>query len=114
MRDSLRELARGLARLLHADFLAYFAGGIGGVGNNHPLRGHKHDPWEGGTRVTAFIVGGLIPAHLQGSNSGAKLVIIADWYVTFLKLAGADPTDDVFFADNEGGGSVHGVDGVDV
>lgn len=22
-------------------------GGIGKFGNNYPLRGHKHDPWEG-------------------------------------------------------------------
>ena len=26
-------------------------GGIG-KGNNHGLRGHKHDPWQGGTRAT--------------------------------------------------------------
>ena len=34
-------------------------GGIGKFGNNHPLRGHKHDPWEGGIRATAFISGGF-------------------------------------------------------
>ena len=91
-------------------------GGIGGVGNNHPLRGHKHDPWEGGTRATAFVVGGVVPVALRSTNSGAKLVIIADWYVTFCKLAGADPTDDAYFQmDGEGGGgAVRGVDGVDV
>lgn len=89
-------------------------GGIGGVGNNFPLRGHKHDPWEGGTRATAFITGGLIPAHLRGTGSGNKLVIIADWYPTFCNLAGADPADDAFFHDKQGGGSRHDIDGVDV
>jgi hypothetical protein len=33
---------------------------------------------EGGTRVTAFVAGGLIPPNLRGTSSGAKLVIIAD------------------------------------
>jgi hypothetical protein len=89
-------------------------GGIGGVGNNHPLRGHKHDPWEGGTRATAFITGGVVPAALRGTSSGPKLIAIADWYTTFCVLAGADPTDDAFFSDNKGGGGVHGVDSVDV
>ena len=52
-------------------------GGIGVLGNNYPLRGHKHDPWEGGTRVTAFLSGGVVPAHLRGTNSGDKLVHIS-------------------------------------
>jgi arylsulfatase A-like enzyme len=70
------------ARGLWANTLLLFTadnGGIGGVGNNHPLRGHKHDPWEGGTRATAFLTGGFLPAALRGTNSGDKLVAIADW-----------------------------------
>lgn len=43
------------------------------VGNNHPLRGHKHDPWEGGTRSTAFVTGGLVPPALRGTNSGCDM-----------------------------------------
>ena len=49
-------------------------GGVGKFGNNFPLRGHKHDPWEGGTRAAAFITGGFVPAALRGTTSGAKLV----------------------------------------
>eukprot|EP01052_Picozoa_sp_SAG31_P017654 SAG31_NODE_1217_length_9319_cov_20.281345_5_plen_95_part_00 len=82
------------------------------MGNNFPLRGHKHDPWEGGTRATAFIAGGLIPVALQGTSTGNKLIAVADWYVTFCKLAGAPPDDKVFFHDPEGNGAVHDVDGV--
>ena len=83
-------------------------GGIG-LGNNHPLRGHKHDPFEGGTRATAFIAGGIVPARLRGVPSGAKLVHIADWYPTFCRLAGVDPRDTVYM-----GGALRDVDGVDV
>ena len=53
-------------------------GGIG-LGNNHPLRGHKHDPYEGGTRATAFISGGFVPPALQGTASGDVFVHVADW-----------------------------------
>ena len=30
-------------------------GGIGKFGNNYPLRGHKHDPWEGKSTYPAWI-----------------------------------------------------------
>jgi arylsulfatase A-like enzyme len=74
-------------------------GGIGpeGVGgNNHPLRGHKHDAWEGGTRATAFIVGGLVPQALRGTNS-SSIISIVDWYATLSTLAGVDPSDNAYF-----------------
>jgi len=83
-------------------------GGIG-RGNNHPLRGHKHDPWEGGTRATAFLTGGFLPAHLRGTKTGAKLLHISDWYPTFCRLAGVDPQDVASFGDLE-----RDIDGVDV
>jgi len=84
-------------------------GGIGKFGNNYPLRGHKHDPWEGGTRVTAFLAGGFLPQQLRGTSSGDKLVHVADWYATISVLAGADPTNSV-----EIDGEVRPVDSVNV
>lgn len=83
-------------------------GGIG-RGNNHPLRGHKHDPWEGGTRSAAFVSGGFVPSNLRGTNSGDKLVHITDWYPTFCGLAGVDPRNDVHIK-----GAIRHIDGVDV
>jgi arylsulfatase A-like enzyme len=63
------------------DTLILFTADNGGIGrgNNHPLRGHKHDPWEGGTRATAFLTGGFLPAQLRGTATGPKLVHVADW-----------------------------------
>eukprot|EP00966_Prymnesium_polylepis_P197839 4584405-Prymnesium_polylepis.1 len=111
-------------------------GGVGSFGNNFPLRGHKHDPWEGGTRAVAFLAGGVLPGGLRGSRSSA-LVHISDWvpptgirtavvrtcsrftgvalpvlsgqYPTFCSLAGAPAADDANMS-----GSVHPIDGVDV
>jgi hypothetical protein len=51
----------------------------GATGNNYPLRGGKHDPWEGGTRAAAFLTGGFVPAHVRGTATGDKLVHISDW-----------------------------------
>lgn len=84
-------------------------GGIGKMGNNHPLRGHKLDSWDGGTRSTAFVAGGFVPAALRGTRSGAKLVHVADWYATFSVLAGVDPSNPVDF-----NGTIHDIDGVNV
>jgi arylsulfatase I/J len=62
--------------------LLIFSADNGGIGpaNNHPLRGHKHDPWEGGTRVTSFVSGGFIPQALRGSRNTQSIVHIIDWY----------------------------------
>ena len=84
-------------------------GPIGGSGSSRPLRGRKHDPWEGGTRAAAFLAGGALPAALRGARSGAKLVHVADWYPTFLGLAGVDSADDALI-----GGAPRPIDGVDV
>lgn len=83
-------------------------GGIG-LGNNYPLRGHKHDPWEGGIRSAAFVSGGFLPEQLRGTTTGPKLVHISDWYTTFCNLAGVDASDGVVID-----GVVHDIDGVDV
>eukprot|EP00937_MAST-01D_sp_MAST-1D-sp2_P002952 g2952.t1 len=83
----------------------------GGIdrGNSHPLRGHKHDPWEGGTRATAFLTGGFVPPTVRGTSTGPKFVHVSDWYPTFLGLAGVHAADAA-----ELGGAVHDIDGVDV
>eukprot|EP00656_Telonema_subtile_P000083 TRINITY_DN10035_c0_g1_i2.p1 TRINITY_DN10035_c0_g1~~TRINITY_DN10035_c0_g1_i2.p1 ORF type:complete len:538 (-),score=120.73 TRINITY_DN10035_c0_g1_i2:189-1802(-) len=96
---------------LWEDTLILFTADNGGIdrGNNYPLRGHKHDPWQGGTRATAFLSGGFLPAGVRGTASGAKLVHVADWYPTFCGLAGVDSEDRAVF-----GGQVKGIDGVDV
>lgn len=96
---------------LYDNTLILFTADNGGIGpaNNHPLRGHKHDPWEGGTRAAAFLSGGFLPDSLRGTHSGDKFVHISDWYATFASLAGVDPTDDAWFE-----GEVRPVDSVNV
>ena len=80
-----------------------------GPANNHPHRGHKHDAWEGGTRVTSFISGGVVPAALRGTRNTNSVVHIIDWWATLSVLAGVDPVDDAWFE-----GAVRPVDSVDV
>lgn len=91
-------------------------GGIG-LGNNYPLRGHKHDPWEGGTRAAAFLTGGFLPSRMQGTTSGPILIHVADWYPTFLHLAGVTkPSDRAYFHGNYEGANAgfYDIDGVNV
>ena len=38
----------------------------GGATNNYPLKGGKSSGLEGGIRVSSFVSGGLIPAHMRG------------------------------------------------
>ena len=72
--------------------------------SNYPLRGGKYTYFEGGLRVNAFVTGGLLPKAARGGNTSSP-VHISDWYGTFAKLAGADPSDD-----HEGVPSVDSVD----
>ncbi len=65
--------------------------------NNWPLRGGKYADLEGGVRATAFVSGGLVPAHLRGSVS-AVVMHIADWYATFAALAGLPYPSDALAA----------------
>ena len=66
--------------------------GDGFGGNNWPLKGGKASNWEGGVRVNAFVAGGAVPAARRGTTESG-LIEIADWYTTFVTLAGADPRD---------------------
>eukprot|EP00448_Togula_jolla_P010811 CAMPEP_0170606214 /NCGR_PEP_ID=MMETSP0224-20130122/20389_1 /TAXON_ID=285029 /ORGANISM="Togula jolla, Strain CCCM 725" /LENGTH=539 /DNA_ID=CAMNT_0010931273 /DNA_START=74 /DNA_END=1690 /DNA_ORIENTATION=+ len=61
---------------------------IKGPGSNHPLRGAKNSNWEGGLRVPAFITGGFLPESSLGRTL-TGMISIADWYSTFINLAGA-------------------------
>lgn len=63
-----------------------------GPGNNYPLRGPKGSPWEGGTRVAAFLSGGFLPKSMRGKHS-ELFIHVADWYATFASLVGLDPSD---------------------
>ena len=79
------------------------------MASNFPLLGRKSSPWEGGTRVAALLAGGRIPASLRSTDS-TLLIHISDFYATFARLAGVDPSDKYRAAD----GRVHDVDGIDV
>ena len=50
--------------------------------------------WEGGTRVPCFVAGGFLPASQRGRSYTSGIVHVADWYLTFANLAGADPFSD--------------------
>lgn len=60
--------------------------------NNHPLKGGKYSPWEGGTRAVAFVTGGYLPAERRGSVVEG-IMHISDWYATFAGLIGVDAHD---------------------
>ena len=85
-----------------------YAQGNCGMASNYPLLGRKCTPFEGGTRAAALLAGGLIKPSLRGTDS-ELLIHISDWYVTFAKLAGIDPTDTYTV-----NGATHPVDGLDV
>eukprot|EP00041_Stephanoeca_diplocostata_P005929 m.71207 g.71207 ORF g.71207 m.71207 type:complete len:409 (-) comp16081_c0_seq6:39-1265(-) len=63
--------------------------------NNFPLKGAKYTNWEGGIRVNAFLSGPYLQQQAP-AMIGQKLegfVSICDYYATFARLAGQDPTD---------------------
>ena len=66
----------------------------GGAGSNDPLRGGKGTSFEGGTRVPAFLSGGLPALATMRGRELDGIVAIADFFATILSLAGlaaADP-----------------------
>ena len=60
--------------------------GAPGSGSNFPLRGYKLSNFEGGTRVAAFVSGGLLPVAVRGKVADG-LAGIYDWSATFFALA---------------------------
>jgi arylsulfatase B len=81
-------------------------GGVG-PGNNWPLRGQKTTPWQGGTRVAAFLTGGFIPKRLRGTSFD-RLTHFADVYPTLCNLVGVSAVDTVVVQ-----GEPRAIDGVD-
>ena len=67
-------------------------GGAACMGSNYPLKGSKGTFFEGGVRALAFASGGLVPENMRGKSTDG-FIHIADWYTTFCKLAGVDPSD---------------------
>ena len=67
-------------------------GGAACGGSNYPLKGCKATFFEGGVRSLAFANGGLLPDKMRGTKSEG-FIHVADWYTTFCKLAGVDPSD---------------------
>ena len=67
-------------------------GGARCMGSNYPLKGCKGTYFEGGVRSLAFTNGGLLPDKMRGTTTEG-FIHIADWYATFCKLAGVDPSD---------------------
>jgi arylsulfatase I/J len=47
---------------------------------------------QGGFRAAAFVSGGWLPAEVQGTTNN-EMMHVADWYTTFSKLVGVDPSD---------------------
>ena len=67
-------------------------GGERCAGSNYPLKGCKYTFFEGGVRSLAFANGGVLPDSMRGKTSEG-FIHIADWYPTFCKMAGVDPSD---------------------
>ena len=61
--------------------------------------------FEGGIRSLAFANGGLLPDKVRGTTT-VGFIHIADWYTTFCKLVGVDPSNS--------GPSKFPVDGLDM
>ena len=60
---------------------------------NFPFRGFKTQIWEGGTRVPAFVSGGVVPIAVRGSKS-RKLFHVTDWFPTVASVTGVPIPND--------------------
>ena len=55
---------------------------------NYPFRGQKHEIYEGGVRVAAFVHSPLLPAAVRGTTQHA-LIHVTDWLPTIIAATGA-------------------------
>ena len=62
-------------------------GGVGGIADNGPLRGHKAQLYEGGVRVPATVTW---PGVLKAGTIVHEPLHIVDMYPTLIKLAGGN------------------------
>eukprot|EP01060_Flectonema_neradi_P000503 TRINITY_DN10315_c0_g2_i3.p1 TRINITY_DN10315_c0_g2~~TRINITY_DN10315_c0_g2_i3.p1 ORF type:complete len:558 (+),score=132.44 TRINITY_DN10315_c0_g2_i3:266-1939(+) len=76
--------------------------------SNWPLRGGKHNVFEGGIRVNAFVSGGYVPEAKRGTKEEG-MIHITDWYTTFCSIAGVPAVDP--WAASSG---LPGIDGLDM
>ena len=67
-------------------------GGAPCASSNYPLKGSKITMFEGGVRALALANGGALPDSMRGKTSEG-FIHIADWYPTFCKMAGVNPSD---------------------
>ena len=74
-----RSLSRGFSSRLIDLSALFIAVSSKSVPSLCRLRGHKHDAFEGGTRVTSFISGGFVPAAKRGTRNTDSVVHIIDW-----------------------------------
>ena len=72
-------------------------GGAPCAGSNYPLKGAKATLFEGGVRSLAFANGGVLPESMRGKTSEG-FIHIADWYPTFCKMAGVDPSTGILLS----------------
>lgn len=62
--------------------------GVGG--SNAPLRGHKHQLWEGGLRVPAFFHAPSLLDQRRRGTIHTGLFHVSDWLPTLVNLAGGN------------------------
>ena len=67
------------------------------------------EPWDGAVRVAAFVAGGMVPPARRGTVVSA-FISVADWYPTFLSLAGLSPNE--IADDVEYNGAMRSLDGI--
>ncbi len=75
------------------DTLVIFANDNGGIfeEDNAPYRGTKNTTFEGGVRTPCIL---RWPGHTEPGSTEDGMIFVADWYSTFIALAGADPKQD--------------------
>jgi arylsulfatase A-like enzyme len=64
------------------------------TGSNRPLRGGKHDIWEGGVNGEGFLAGPAMKKLGIKAGKTDQFIIAQDWLPTLAALAGVEPSGD--------------------